>query len=180
MWDALNIEHYARGDVVFGGVALAAVPAYRCGMVKERRVRRVGFDAILGRDGGVDLPSHVARRPPDAKPISKQKAMIAQEATFNVTKAEIIGLARSAVRHTVSFAHGCFVRQCPWEVRLMLNNKQGNVFVVAAVVIVTVAVIVGVSLLVFGEFLIPLMQEAMPYSYLTVLVVILAAIFFLS
>ncbi len=68
----------------------------------------------------------------------------------------------------------------PLGVRLMLNNKQGNVFVVAVVVVLTVAVIVGVSLLVFGEYLIPLMQEGMPYSYLTVLVVILAAIFFLS
>ena len=62
----------------------------------------------------------------------------------------------------------------------MLNNKRGNVFVVAVVVLVTVAVIMGACLLVFGEYLIPLIQDAAPYSYLTVLVVVLAAIFFLA
>ena len=60
----------------------------------------------------------------------------------------------------------------------MFNNKRNNVVLVALAIILACAVIVGVGLLVFGDFIIPLVKEAAPYSYLTVLVVILAALFF--
>ena len=60
----------------------------------------------------------------------------------------------------------------------MLNNRHGNVFVVAGVIVLTLAIIIGACVLVFGDYLIPLMQDAAPYSYLTVLVVILAIFFF--
>ncbi len=60
----------------------------------------------------------------------------------------------------------------------MLKNKQGNVVVLLLAIAAAIAVIVGTCLLIFGEYLIPLMQSAAPYSYLTVLVVFLAILFF--
>ncbi|MBR3159478.1 MAG: hypothetical protein IKG18_12860 [Atopobiaceae bacterium] len=60
----------------------------------------------------------------------------------------------------------------------MLDNKQGNVVVLVVAIVVALAVIVAVGLLIFGDYLIPIMQGAAPYSYLTVLVVFLAILFF--
>jgi Na+-driven multidrug efflux pump len=60
----------------------------------------------------------------------------------------------------------------------VMEGKHRNVFVVAAVILLTTALIIGISLLIFGEYLIPLVLDTAPYSYLTVLVVVLAAFFF--
>ena len=60
----------------------------------------------------------------------------------------------------------------------MLNNRRQNVLVLGGVILLTVAIIVGLCLLIFGEYLIPLMINTAPYSYLTVLVVVLAIFFF--
>lgn len=60
----------------------------------------------------------------------------------------------------------------------MLNNRRQNVLVLGGVILFTVAIIVGLCLLIFGEYLIPLMINTAPYSYLTVLVVVLAIFFF--
>ncbi|MBR3317094.1 MAG: hypothetical protein IKG21_04655 [Atopobiaceae bacterium] len=60
----------------------------------------------------------------------------------------------------------------------MLNNRRQNVLVLGFVILFTVAIIVGLCLLIFGEYLIPLMINTAPYSYLTVLVVVLAIFFF--
>ena len=62
----------------------------------------------------------------------------------------------------------------------MFNNRQRNVFLVLAVILCACAVIIGIFLLVFGDYLIPLVQETAPYSYLTLLVVILAFFFFFA
>lgn len=62
----------------------------------------------------------------------------------------------------------------------MSNGSRRNVFVVAAVILLAVAVIVGVCLLIFGEYLIPLMLDTAPYSYLTVVVVVLGLFFFFA
>lgn len=62
----------------------------------------------------------------------------------------------------------------------MLDDKRRNVLVLGGVILLTVAVIVGLCLLIFGEYLIPLMLDTAPYSYLTVLVVILALFFFIG
>lgn len=60
----------------------------------------------------------------------------------------------------------------------MIGGGQRNVIIVAAVILLAVAIIVGTCVIVFGDYLIPLMNDAAPYSYLTVLVVILAVFFF--
>ena len=66
------------------------------------------------------------------------------------------------------------------EVGYMFNNGHRNVFLVLGVILFASAVIIGIFLLVFGDYLIPLVQEAAPYSYLTVLVVVLALFFFFA
>lgn len=66
------------------------------------------------------------------------------------------------------------------EVGRMFNNRQRNVFLVLGVILLASAVIIGIVLLVFGDYLIPLVKEAAPYSYLTVLVVVLALFFFFA
>ena len=60
----------------------------------------------------------------------------------------------------------------------MLNDRHGNVYVVLGVILLACAVIIGACVLIFGDYLIPLMRDAAPYSYLTVLVVVLAIFFF--
>ena len=62
----------------------------------------------------------------------------------------------------------------------MRGGNIRNVVVVYGVMLLALAVIVAICFLVFGDYLIPLMLDAAPYSYLTVFVVVVALFFFLK
>jgi hypothetical protein len=62
----------------------------------------------------------------------------------------------------------------------MLNNKRGNVFVMAGVVVLTSAVIIGVCLLIFGQYIIPAMADGAPYSYMLIVLLVVLAVFFFA
>ena len=61
----------------------------------------------------------------------------------------------------------------------MLANGRRNTLIMAIVIMLSLAVIVGVCMLIFGDYLIPLTVDSAPYSYAVVLVVVLAVFFFM-
>ncbi len=60
----------------------------------------------------------------------------------------------------------------------VLGNGRRNTLIMVGVILLALAVIIAACMLIFGDYLIPLVVDNAPYSYITVLVVVLALFFF--
>ena len=60
----------------------------------------------------------------------------------------------------------------------VLGNGRRNTLIMVGVILLALAVIIAACMLIFGDYLIPLVVDNAPYSSITVLVVVLALFFF--